>query len=175
MSLDQERTNDALPIPIYYNFRHAIELALKWNIRLAAACLRRDDVSVPGLVPDELDRFLGATHAVAHLADRLNQYLGLLQIPPPNDRIDQRTQDTLDWLHQLDEKGQTFRYSTVKGGKGKGLVRARPNQQRIDFDAEISRLHETAWLLYSGYSGFLDAYAEAQADYYSEMGQYMDY
>ncbi|WP_327421783.1 hypothetical protein OG763_14685 [Streptomyces sp. NBC_01230] len=161
-------TNDALPVPIYYNYRHAIELALKWNIRLAASCLRRDGISIPGLAPDELDRFLGATHSVAHLADRLNQYLGRLQIPPPNNHIDQKTQDSLDWLHQLDEKGQTFRYSTVKGGKGKGLALARPNQQRIDFDAEIRRLHQTAWMLFSGYSSFLDAHAEAQAEYYSE-------
>ncbi|GHK05424.1 hypothetical protein SY2F82_72210 [Streptomyces sp. Y2F8-2] len=121
-------TNNALPVPIYYQYRHAIELALKWNIRSAAVCLRRDGVSVP---PDELDNFLTRSHVIAHLVDRLNQYLGRL-MPAPNDRIDPPTQDTLDWLHQLDENGQTFRYSTVKGGKGQGLVRARPNQQRVD-------------------------------------------
>ncbi|MER6149346.1 hypothetical protein ABZ669_30630 [Streptomyces hirsutus] len=156
--------NDALPVPIYYQYRHAIELALKWNLRLAAACLRRDGVSVP---PEELDSFLTTSHAIAHLADRLNQYLGRL-MPPPNDRIDPATQDTLDWLHQLDEKGQTFRYSTVKGGKGQGLVRARPNQQRVDFDADVRRLHDAAWMLYAGCSGVLDAHAENQAEYYAE-------
>ncbi|GAB1329907.1 hypothetical protein [Streptomyces sennicomposti] len=167
--------NDALPVPIYYNYRHAIELVLKWNIRLAAACLRRDGLSIP---PDELDSFLASSHAIAHLADRLNQYLGRL-MRSPNDRIDPATQDTLDWLHQLDEKGQTFRYSTVKGGKGQGLVRARPNQERVDFDVDIRRLHDAAWMLYAGCSGVLDAYAENQAEhyaeYYAEMRQDMEY
>ncbi|MEV7031697.1 hypothetical protein AB0N99_15895 [Streptomyces sp. NPDC093272] len=157
-------TNDALPVPIYYQYRHSIELSLKWNIRSAAACLRRDGVSVP---PGELDNFLARSHVIAHLADRLNQYLSRL-MPPPNDRIDPPTQDTLDWLHQLDENGQTFRFSTVKGGKGQGLVRARPNQQRVDFDADVRRLHDAAWMLYAGCSGVLDAHAENQAEYYAE-------
>lgn len=147
------------------------ELALKWNIRLAAACLRRDGASI---LPDDIDSFLTASHAIAHLADRLNQYLGRL-MGPPNDRIPLATQDTLDWLHQLDEKGQTFRCSTVKGGKGQGLVRARPNQERVDFDADIRRLHDAAWMLYGGCSGVLDAYAENQAEYYAEMRQHMEY
>jgi hypothetical protein len=172
-------TNDALPVPIYYQYRHAIELGLKWNIRSAATCLRRDGVSVP---PDELDNFLTRSHVIAHLADRLNQYLGRL-MPAPNDRIDPPTQDTLDWLHQLDENGQTFRYSTVKGGKGQGLVRARPNQQRVDFDADVRRLHDAAWVLFAGLSGVLDAhaenqaeyYAECEAEYYAEMRQDMEY
>ncbi len=163
--------NDALPVPIHYNYRHAIELALKWNIRLAASCLRRVGVSVP---PDELDSFLTTSHAAAHLADRLNQYLGRL-MGPPNDRIHPATQDTLDWLHQLDEKGQTFRYSTVKGGKGQGLVRARPNQERVDFDADIRRLHDAAWMLYAGCSGVLDTHAEYQAENDAEMRSDMEY
>ncbi|ALV39356.1 hypothetical protein [Streptomyces sp. CdTB01] len=158
--------NDALPVPIYYNYRHAIELALKGCIRVAANCLRRDGVTVSH---EELDKFLSTSHAVEHLADRLNQYLGRLQLEAPNDRIDATTQETLDWLHQMDDKGQTFRYSRVKGGKGKGLVRARPHQRNIDFDAHIRRLSAAAWMLYGGCGGLLDAYAENQAEYEAEM------
>ncbi|MFE3410988.1 hypothetical protein ACFXMT_22465 [Streptomyces mirabilis] len=159
-------SNDALPVPIYYNYRHAIELALKGNIRVAAVCLRRDGVTVPH---EELDKFLTTSHAVEHLADRLNRYLGQLQLEAPNNRLDKTTQDTLDWLHQMDDKGQTFRYSRVKSGKGKGLVRARPHQQNIDFDADIRRLSAAAWMLYGGCGGLLDDYAENQSDFYAEM------
>ncbi|MFF5019764.1 hypothetical protein [Streptomyces sp. NPDC001165] len=136
-----------LPVPIYYNYRHAIELALKSCIRTAANCLRRG-VRLPD---DQPDKLLNTSHAVHGLADRLNQYLGQLHLDPPNDRIDDITQATLDWLHQLDNKGQAFRYSRVKGSKGgDGLVRARPHQQNIDFDADIRRLHTAARKLYGG-------------------------
>jgi hypothetical protein len=39
------RRNDAIVIPIIYNYRHGIELALKAGIREAAACLRGDGVA----------------------------------------------------------------------------------------------------------------------------------
>ncbi|MEU5400175.1 hypothetical protein ABZ348_12895 [Streptomyces sp. NPDC005963] len=158
-------TNDALPVPIYNNYRHSIELSLKACIRLAANCLRCNGVD---LSSDEPDKLVNASHAIGHLADRLNQYLGRL-LEAPNNRIPEKTQETLDWLHQLDENGQTFRYSTVKGGKGKGVAQARPNQQTIDFDADCRRLHDAGWMLYSAVGGYLDNHAALQAEYYAEM------
>ncbi|WSQ08975.1 hypothetical protein OG604_15015 [Streptomyces sp. NBC_01231] len=47
-------TNDALPVPIYYNYRHGIELSLKGCIRVAASCLRRDGAELPPGEPDKL-------------------------------------------------------------------------------------------------------------------------
>ncbi|AEY93188.1 hypothetical protein SHJG_7921 [Streptomyces hygroscopicus subsp. jinggangensis 5008] len=59
------------------------------------------------------------------------------------------------------------------------MVRARPNQERVDFDVDIRRLHDAAWMLYAGCSGVLDAHAENQAEhyaeYYAEMRQDMEY
>ncbi|MER5790266.1 hypothetical protein [Streptomyces sp. NPDC001980] len=161
-------TNDALPVPIYYNYRHGIELSLKGCIRVAAGCLRRDGSELP---PGEPDKLVNASHVIGHLANRLNQYLSQL-LDAPNDRIPEETQETLDWLHQLDENGQTFRYSTVRGGKRAGVVRARPNQQNIDFDADCRRLHDAGWMLYGGVGGHLDSHADLQADYYAELAQH---
>ncbi|MFE5375771.1 hypothetical protein [Streptomyces mirabilis] len=93
--------NDALPVPIYYNYPHANE---------------------------ELDKFLTTSHAVEHLADRLNQYLGRLQLEAPNNRLDQTTQDTLDWRQGTDVPVQQ---GERRQGKGTGAGPATPAEHRI--------------------------------------------
>jgi hypothetical protein len=72
--------NDGLALPIFANYRHAIELALKDAIRDAAACVRREGVLDPKLHPDELNRRLAGTHAIGALVDELN---GCLVRQPP--------------------------------------------------------------------------------------------
>ena len=54
--------NDAVVIPIIYNYRHGIELALKEEIREAAACLRGVGVADPDIQADEVDKWMSATH-----------------------------------------------------------------------------------------------------------------
>jgi hypothetical protein len=48
--------NDALVIPIIYNYRHGIELALRDEIREAAACLREDGATDRGVQAAEVDK-----------------------------------------------------------------------------------------------------------------------
>lgn len=48
-------------------------------------------------------------------------------------------------------------------------MRARPNQEKVDFDADIRRLHNAAWMLYVGCSSALDTHAKNQVAYYAEM------
>jgi hypothetical protein len=43
--------DDSLPVPILFNYRHGIELTLKWLIRLAARCLVRDGYTRENLSP----------------------------------------------------------------------------------------------------------------------------
>lgn len=75
--------DDSMPIPILYNYRHAIELTLKWLIRLAARYLEESGFTEENLRPDKLDKKL-ETHNVKRLADRLDRYLGLLEIRAPD-------------------------------------------------------------------------------------------
>ena len=50
--------NDAVVIPIIFNYRHGIELALKEEIREDAAGLHRDGVTGPEVQADEVDQWL---------------------------------------------------------------------------------------------------------------------
>lgn len=156
--------DDGLPIPIMFNYRHAIELTLKWLIRVAARCLARHGYAQEDLSPAKLDAKL-RTHNIKKLADRLDRYMGLLQIDAPDNSIDDVSRQLLDWLDSEDQAGEAFRYAIV--GHGRGRTKARPAQVSINFYDQVSQLHAIATLLYSGYSSFLDAHEKEQIDYYA--------
>ena len=104
---DQEWANDRLLLPIAYNYRHALELALKQAIREAAECrqLGGDD---PGLTAQALEAHFKQKqrHRLGPLAQQLAGMLAelnLAQLPPDTSRL-------LQGLHQLDPTGEAFRY-----------------------------------------------------------------
>jgi hypothetical protein len=96
--------DDGLPIPILFNYRHGIELTLKWLIRLTARCMARDGYTQEDLSPAKLDEKLH-THNIKKLADRLDRYMGLLQIDAPDNGIDSASRRLLDWLNSEDQTG----------------------------------------------------------------------
>jgi len=159
--------NDALPIPILYNYRHGIELTMKWLIRLTARCLKRHGYTEAALSTEALDQKL-RTHSIKDLADLLDRYMGLLQVDPPYNRIDSESRQLLDWLDSQDETGETWRYAVV--GRGPNKRAARPEQVNINFFELVNELHNIANLLYSGYTTFLAEYEEFQIDYYDDLG-----
>src|ERR1019366_3578311 len=61
------RRNDLIVIPIIYNYRHGIELALKTGIREAAACLRGDGVEDLDVQADKVDQWLSSIHSLEQL------------------------------------------------------------------------------------------------------------
>jgi hypothetical protein len=69
-------------IPIIYNYRHGIELALKDEIREAATCLRRDGVTGPDAQADAVDQWLSDIHSIEKLVNRLTELLGQLKLGP---------------------------------------------------------------------------------------------
>jgi hypothetical protein len=154
--------DDSMPIPILYNYRHAIELTLKWLIRRAARYLVEGGYTEENLSPEKLDEKL-VTHNVKKLADRLDRYLGLLEIRAPDNRIDRVSRRLLDWLDSEDETGQSFRYAMVHDRRGRRA--ARPDQVNVNFWDQLNDLHRVAHLLYGGYTGWLDDYPEVQQDY----------
>ena len=154
--------DDSMPIPILYNYRHAIELTLKWLIRLAARCLVRGGYTEENLSPEKLDQKLD-THNVKKLADRLDRYLGLLEIRVPDNRIDRASRQLLDWADSEDETGQSFQYQRMHD-KARPAGR-RPDQVNVNFYEQLSELHRVAKLLFDGYTGWLDDYEAVQQDY----------
>ncbi|MGZ3357429.1 MAG: hypothetical protein ACXVBO_21630 [Isosphaeraceae bacterium] len=74
--------NDLIVIPIIYNYRHGIELALKDQIREASACLREDGATDRDVQADEVDRWVSATHSIRRLVNRLTTLLGRLPLGP---------------------------------------------------------------------------------------------
>ncbi|MEU8308968.1 hypothetical protein AB0C84_35940 [Actinomadura sp. NPDC048955] len=159
------RPADHLVLPALNLLRHGIELALKDQVREAAARLRADGIDDPDLTPEAVDRRLSTTHSISGLVTELNNYLGQLQLGT-NDKLPADTTEVLQSLHLLDETGQTLRYSTVKIGKGKNskLVPARPEQQAFDFPAVATALHNAGTLILYGVSGVLGEYEEYQRD-----------
>ena len=159
------RRNDAIVIPIIYNYRHGIELALKEGVRGAAACLRRDGVGDPDFQADQVDRWVSGTHSIAQLVNRLTRMLGQLQLSP-DQQLPAQTLEILGNLHVLDSHGQAFRYSAMKAGAGGKRVteRVRPGEQRFDIVAVAEALRDAGTMVLYGVSGVLDDYSAYQAD-----------
>src|SRR5262249_26445836 len=63
-------------------YRHGIELALKDEIREAAARLRADGVTDLDLTPEAVDERLARSHSIGELVDELNLDLGRLRLGP---------------------------------------------------------------------------------------------
>ncbi|MGW7071849.1 hypothetical protein ACWGII_30695 [Streptomyces sp. NPDC054855] len=166
-----EGPDDSLPVPILYNYRHSVELSLKWLIRTAARIIRCGQYGTNGecLSHEKLEvKLRGDSHSIKKLAERLNRYLGLISdLAPPENRIDAESFEALRWLDAQDETGETFRYSMI--GKGSDSRPARESQTNINFYDHINRVHQLASLLQAGYSGALDAFEEQQMEYLEEM------
>jgi hypothetical protein len=167
----QHRPNDLLAIPILANYRHGIELALKHEIREAAACVRRDGDQDPEFLPEVLDKWLASTHSIGRLAERLGSHLSRLDLGTEN-RLPEDTLEILDGLHALDGSGQELRYSAVKTGSGKNLklVPARPDHKQFDLPTVAAALHNAGILVLYGVSGVLDQYREWQQWMRQEIG-----
>jgi hypothetical protein len=157
--------NDAIVIPIIYNYRHGIELALKEEIREAATCLRHDGVTGPDVQDDEVDQWLSGIHSIEQLVNRLTKLLGQLKLGP-GQQLPAETLDVLRKLHVLDQNGQAFRYSAVKTGPHgqRILERVRPGQQQFDLVAVAEALRDAGTMVLDGVSGVLGAYSDYQAD-----------
>ena len=157
--------NDAVVVPIIYNYRHGIELALKAEIREAALRRRRDVAAGPDLQTDKVDEWLSRTHSIEQLVDRLTELLSQLQLGP-NQQLPAETLAVLRKLHVLDHSGQAFRYSAVKTGpkNARVLEPVRPGQEHFDLVAVAEALHDAGTMLLYGVSGVLDVYSDYQAD-----------
>ena len=86
------RSNDRLLPPLAYNYRHALELALKQAIRQAAARLQFDGDDDPGLAPEALEAHFKQKqrHRLDPLARQLAGMLAKLRLdnlPPETMRM----------------------------------------------------------------------------------------
>lgn len=165
----EHRPNDLLAIPILAIYRHGIELALKDAVRAATRCARRDGIDEPDLEPDAVEDRLSKTHSIGTLVEELNRWLARLELGP-EEQFPAETTEVLNSLHLLDGTGQTFRYSTVKQGKGKArmLVPARPEQVHFDLPAAAAALDDAATIVLGGVSGVLEQYAQWQEEMLAE-------
>lgn len=162
----RNRAQDWIIVPILNAYRHSIELALKSGIRDAAACVRMSELEEPEGSPDAVERRLSTTHSLKDLAEWLRGLLGRLKLDQAG-----AVGEVLGALHEMDTTGQTFRYSSVKEGRGAGLkfIPARPDELAVDFPATAAALDETAALLIDGLSLMLEYYAETQREIHAHL------
>ncbi|ASW56484.1 hypothetical protein [Plantactinospora sp. KBS50] len=101
--------NDTVLLPLIYNYRHGIELALKQAIRQAAACICVGGNGEPELWADNLETHLKRKHG-HRLAPLATQLQGLLTRLNLGD-LGGESMKVLSRIHQLDPTGEAFRYS----------------------------------------------------------------
>lgn len=84
------------------------------------------------------------------------------------EKLPEETLDVLRSLHEADESGEAFRYSTLKQGKGKDPRPARPDRQHVDIVGLAKHLSDAFQLLSGGVLTVLDEYRQWQAEMASE-------
>jgi hypothetical protein len=162
--------NDLLFVPVVYNYRHALELILKAAIRETAACLREEGHTDPGLDRQSLDRWLlgprGNGHSLHRLAMRLDEWLHRLDL----DGLPEDVHDVLRSVHELDPRGDAFRYATVSDGAGGRKRAPRPGvtpkilQSHIDVVVMQTRFKQAFDLLSAGVLTELQNVRDYQAE-----------
>jgi hypothetical protein len=146
------RSNDRLLPPLAYNYRHALELALKQAIRQAATRLRFDGDDDPALAPEALESYFKQKqrHRLDPLARQLAGMLarlGLDELPPDTTRL-------LAQLHQLDPSGESFRYD--------GQLRTSARQ--VDVVQLVELFRNAFYVIHGGVLAVLDQYADFQQE-----------
>lgn len=163
--------DDTILLPFLFLWRHAIELALKGQIRYATRLRRLNGDDSPDLDADKVNQRLTKTHRIGQLAKELAKHFAALDLPS----MPEETRLTLEWLVAADPNGLAFRYSG-------GLP---DTQDFIDFLQLSAAMEETYNMVAAG-ADVLDAYGDAQAEYLdiqreqqaeyeAEMRQFMDY
>ena len=154
---DQEWANDRLLLPIAYNYRHALELALKQAIRQALECcqLNGDD---PGLTAQAVEAHFKRKqrHRLGPLALELMALLANLnlgQLPPSTSRL-------LQDLHQLDPTGEAFRYD--------GQLKT--SASHVDVPRLVQRFRAAFAILHGGVLTALDEHASFLREIRTEYG-----
>jgi hypothetical protein len=144
----QARSNDRLLPPIAYNYRHALELALKEAIRQAAACRQLNGDADPGLTPQALEAHFKQKqrHRLGPLAQQLARLLADLNL----DELPPDTMRLLHSLHQLDPTGEAFRYE--------GHLKT--SASHVDVTRLIERFRATFDIIHGGVLAELDQYAD---------------
>lgn len=143
----QARSNDRLLLPIAYNYRHALELALKQAIRQAAVCRQLDGDDDPGLALKALEAHFKQKqrHRLGPLAQQLAGLLAHLNL----DELPQDTMYLLRSLHQLDPTGEAFRYE--------GHLKT--SASHVDVIRLVERFRATFDIIHGGVLAVLDQYA----------------
>lgn len=153
-----QASDDAILYPWLYLYRHAIELALKESIRLAAR-LRRNNGEADELLKDESVRTRLRSkhkHSIGALVNEMNAHLSALEQP----QLPKDTMRMLTALAKADPAGEAFRYA--------GSLPA--TQDAMDF-YQLSAAVKEAYGIASATYDVLDHYASVQADWLEDMHQ----
>ncbi len=146
------RTNDRLLLPLIYNYRHALELALKQAIREAVARLHFDGHYDTAPDPDELETHLKRkqSHRLGPLAQQLAGLLERLDLG----RLPTETMSLLARLHQLDPSGEAFRYAN----------HLKTTAYQVDVVHLTALFRDAFHIVHGGVLTALDVYEDFQRD-----------
>ncbi|WP_155373742.1 hypothetical protein [Catellatospora vulcania] len=152
------RPNDKLLLPMVYNYRHAIELALKVAIRTASERLRFAGQDDPELQPEAIEAAFKKTykHRVEPLGKRLVELLKWLQLGD----LPEQTTKILARLHNLDPYGEAFRYE--------GNLRT--SATTVDVPRLAALFRDTFDLIHGGVLTELDVFEDYQIDMLENFG-----
>lgn len=159
---DSPGHNDRLLLPLIYNYRHALELVLKQAIRNASARLRfagRDDLV---LNEDELEEHFKRKqrHRLEPLGRQLAELLKELEL----EELPRDTMQTLARLHQLDPRGEAFRYAN----------RLDTDSKHVNVEKLIVLFRNAFVVIHGGVLTILSEYADFQYQIYDAYGYQVD-
>lgn len=144
--------DDELLLPMMYLYRHAIELALKEAIQLAAYIRRSGGDEDTFLSSDTVTSRLKKRHrhSIGALVNELNLHLEKLELP----RLPADTNRVLQYLAAADSSGESFRYTGTLAGSG----------ENIDLPSLATALDET-YAMTSAATDVLENYEETQSEW----------
>lgn len=151
--------DDTILYPFLFLYRHAIELALKDSIRLAARLRRNNGEDDMELGEAEVRARLRNKHrhSIGALLHELDGHLEALDQP----RLPKKTKRMLTAIATTDPKGESFRYA----GSLTDDV-----QHALDFHQLAAALKEAYGITSATYD-MLDHYGDVQADWMEDMRQ----
>ncbi len=154
--------------PICFNYRHYLELMLKYLILRTE---KYHDILID--IGEDVEPFkksvkenLKKEHSLQKLIQWLTERLSIVE---PDDPFDQEIIKTINQLHSVDPNGQTFRYPFKKDGS-----LTLPEQKHYDMEIIRKKMEEVKCYL-GGTDAYLDHNIELARDWLAELNSNLPY
>jgi len=160
---------DLLIYPICFLYRHALEIAIKDLLRQTEHLVRLRADFEPGLAAErrpaaDVETEPGETHSLERLFTRM---VARLSMVAPDAQVPEDVRSAVLELHQMDPRGETFRYPYKRGVEQPTISQ----RSWLDIQRIVDGLGGAFRFLFYGVGGWLDAEIDSMNDYIGMLDQ----